>query len=173
MKNRIILRLSIAIAFFLTGYTISSVSTHPNTIEKLVYRDRLILLDEVPFSDSLLVEKLKEVKVKFPYIVYAQALHETNRFTSGIFLENNNLFGMKMAWNRPTTAIGENRGHAVYACWEDSVLDYAFYQTSYLRSLKTEAEYLQYLNQHYAEDPNYQKITEYFAETKVFFKKRT
>ena len=62
---------------------------------------------------------------------------------------------MKMAGARPSTAIGVNNSHALYESWEDSVLDYALYQSAFLRKLKTEKEYLQYLNKRYAEDSIY------------------
>jgi len=45
-------------------------------------------------------------------LITAQAGFETGNFTSVIFKENNNLFGMKLPKVRKTTAIGENRGHA-------------------------------------------------------------
>jgi uncharacterized FlgJ-related protein len=53
--------------------------------------------------------------------------HETGRFTSDIFKENRNLFGMRLAKIRDTTAIGENRKHAVYASIEDSIEDLSLY----------------------------------------------
>jgi flagellum-specific peptidoglycan hydrolase FlgJ len=62
---------------------------------------------------------------------------------------------MKVATQRPTTNKGEESGHAYYDNWKESVVDYAFYQAKYLSNLKSENEYLQYLKQFYAEDPNY------------------
>jgi len=60
-------------------------------------------------------------------LITAQAGFETGNFTSVIFKENNNLFGMKLARVRKTTAIGENRGHAVYKSVEDCISDYWLY----------------------------------------------
>ena len=62
---------------------------------------------------------------------------------------------MKVATRRPTTNKGEENGHAYYDNWKESVVDYAFYQAQYLSDIKTEANYLQYLNASYAEAPNY------------------
>lgn len=62
------------------------------------------------------------------YIV-AQAAHETGDFRSYIFIENNNLFGMKLPSQRFTLAIGENRGHAVFKTLSDSIADYRIYYT--------------------------------------------
>lgn len=59
--------------------------------------------------------------------VFCQAAFETGNFSSVIFREQNNLFGMKLARIRPTTATGEQRGHATFKSIADSVKDYAIY----------------------------------------------
>lgn len=106
------------------------------------------------FSEEELIKAIKDIGFEHPHIVLAQAKVETGHFTSNIFKENNNLFGMKVAWNRPTTAIGRNRGHAVYSSWRESLLDYALY-SAYYTSDKTEKELYTHLGRHYAEDPRY------------------
>lgn len=110
---------------------------------------------EDTFNIERFVIMLNETQVNFPYIVMAQSLLETNEFRSDIFLENNNLFGMREAKSRPTTAVGTNRSHAYYNHWRESVYDYVFYQCSYLRKIKTEDEYFQYLGSNYAEADEY------------------
>lgn len=107
------------------------------------------------FSQEKMVSLMKELNMKFPHIVYAQSLIETGHFDSKIFHENNNLFGMKQARTRVTTAQGTQYNHAYYENWRESVYDYAFYQCRYLSGLKNEEEYLAYLGRSYAEDPNY------------------
>lgn len=106
------------------------------------------------FSEDALIEAIKEMKFEHPHIVLAQAKVETGHFTSRIFQENNNLFGMKMAWKRPTTAIGVFNGHAVYKNWRESLLDYALY-TAYYVQKKDEDELYSHLGKYYAEDPKY------------------
>jgi flagellum-specific peptidoglycan hydrolase FlgJ len=96
-----------------------------------------------------------ELNIKYPHIVLAQTQLETGGYKSPIFKENHNLFGMKVATQRPTTNKGEESGHAYYDNWKESVVDYGFYQAKYLSNIKSENEYLQYLKQFYAEDPNY------------------
>jgi len=59
--------------------------------------------------------------------IFCQAAFETGNFSSEIFRDQNNLFGMKLARVRPTTATGEKRGHAVFKSIADSVKDYAIY----------------------------------------------
>lgn len=115
----------------------------------------VVLQEHNEFSEEKLDEYLKELNIKFPNIVKAQSQLETGYFSSEVFKVNHNLFGMKVAKIRPTTALGENLGHAYYHNWRNSVLDYAFYQAAYLRDLKTEEDYYAYLSANYAEDPNY------------------
>lgn len=114
-----------------------------------------IIHKEDNFNRNALVAYLKQLNVMYPEIVMAQAELESNHFTSKIYRENNNLFGMKEAMARATTAKGTQNGHALYDDWRQSVIDYALYQNRYLSSLKTREEYLQYLNQTYAEIPDY------------------
>ena len=63
------------------------------------------------------------MRIEHPYIVYAQAMIESNNFQSKIYRENNNMFGMKMPERRATLAIGINKGHAVYRNWRECVID--------------------------------------------------
>lgn len=107
------------------------------------------------FSQDGLVIMLRDLNVRFPHIVVAQARVETGIYKSKVFRENNNLFGMKQATVRVNTAQGTQHNHAYYDTWRESVYDYAFYQTRYLSGAKSEEEYLYVLGQSYAEDPNY------------------
>jgi hypothetical protein len=119
----------------------------------------LINLEHPPFTEDDFVRHLKEVNVKFPHIVMAQAYLESSYkgrpFNSPIFKENHNMFGMKEAKSRPTTALGTKRNHAYFRNWEYAVVDYALYQSAFLRQIKTEEQYFRYLAGSYAEDPNY------------------
>lgn len=116
---------------------------------------KVILTRYNEFSEDKLIDKLKELNFKFPHIVLAQAKLETGNFTSKMFNENNNLFGMKQASQRINTAGGTQHGHAYYDTWMESVYDYAFYSSTYLHKIKSERDYFEYLTQSYAEDPNY------------------
>lgn len=132
---------------------------HINDIKFISEETKAIILREADKENEFSPEKLKayilELNIKFPHIVLAQSQLETGGYKSAIFRENHNLFGMKVATQRPTTNKGEESGHAYYDTWRESVVDYAFYQAKYLSNLKNEAEYLAYLKQSYAEDPNY------------------
>jgi hypothetical protein len=107
------------------------------------------------FGEDKLVEELKRLNIKFPYIVMAQSIIETGHWKSKIFKENHNLFGMKQANVRINTASGTQHNHAYYETWMESIYDYAFYQCRYLGGIRTEAEYYAYLGSSYAEAPNY------------------
>lgn len=115
----------------------------------------IVMRENNEFSRAKLKEFILQLNIKFPQVVLAQAELESGHFTSPIFKENHNFFGMKPAKLRPTTNKGENKGHAVFDTWRDCVVDYAFYSATYLNDMKSEAEYLEYLRQNYAEDPNY------------------
>ena len=143
---------------FLTAFTIGTTQSTERIVTEFTEAEAIVLINESdPFSKEAMVQMLKELNVKFPYIVLAQSTIETGHWTSGIFLENHNLFGMKQARSRVTTALGTNRNHAYYNHWRESVYDYAFYQSRYLGKIKSEKEYFAYLNSSYAEDPNYIK----------------
>lgn len=111
--------------------------------------------DEDEFSKERFIEMLKSMNIRHWDLVYAQAYLETGGFKSDVFLQNNNLFGMKVAGSRPTTAMYEDRGHAVYVDWRSSVVDFAMYYSKYLSRYVSRSSYLNYLGENYAEDKNY------------------
>jgi len=119
----------------------------------------LIVLDssESTFSREALVEEIKKLNIRFPHIVLAQSILETGYWESRIYQENHNLFGMKQARARATTANGTQLGHAFYDDWKESVVDYALYQAAYLNKLRTEKKYMNYLDRNYAEAKDYDK----------------
>jgi uncharacterized FlgJ-related protein len=143
----------------LTTFLLTYNFNHENAIEYITEETKAIIIKENDkkneFSEARLKQYVIELNIKFPHIVIAQSQIETGYYSSKIFKENNNLFGMKVATQRPTTNKGTENNHAYYENWKASVIDYALYQAKYLSKLKTEDEYLQYLSQNYAEDPNY------------------
>lgn len=111
--------------------------------------------EENAFTELNFKSKLKELKIKYPDVVWAQSKIESASYTSPIFKENNNMLGIKVSTTRPSTFIGENRGHASYDTWQDCLIDYAIWQSTFTRGLSKE-QYLQYLGKVYAEDSNYE-----------------
>lgn len=59
--------------------------------------------------------------------IFCQSWLETGNFKSKIFEQNANLFGMKLARVRLTTAHGANRGHALYTNCIESIDDYMYW----------------------------------------------
>jgi len=162
------------IVFLLTlGSWFGAVNADVNIVEKLTEVERLIVVsEETYFSKDKLQVEIGYMNFKYPEIVYAQAILETGNFTSIIFKENNNMFGMKLPRIRATKATGENRGHALFDNWEDSLDDYGMYYNAYLKNL-SEEEYYGFLRQYYAEDPKYinkvKKLANKFKDQKVFW----
>ena len=130
-----------------------------NNIKYISEETKAIIIKESDKENAFSPDKLKayilELNIKFPHIVYAQAVIESGHFQSNIFKTNSNLFGMKEATSRPTTNAGSQFDHAFYDNWKKSVDDYAMFQSAYLNSIKTEAEYFEYLRQNYAANPKY------------------
>ena len=155
---------SIFLVSLVSTYFIGSLNSKKATLEKhiveLTPQEKLVLVNTLSvdtFSMDNLVIELKELNVRFPHIVLAQSILETGHFNSNVFKANNNLFGMKMANRRCKTAKGTNLGHAYYDDWKESVMDYALFQSAYLRDLKTEKSYLDYLDKNYAMGSDYDK----------------
>lgn len=149
---------------------ITHTSDRQKVIQSITPEERMIVINQNkrPFSEDSLIILLKDLNVKFPHIVLAQSIVETGHWTSRIFKENHNLFGMKEAYVRVHTAKGTQHNHAYYENWIESVYDYAFYQCRYLSSISTEEEYFQYLSRSYAEAPNYiQSLKNVIANEKL------
>jgi uncharacterized FlgJ-related protein len=113
---------------------------------------------ELPFSPSNVLATMNEIGILYPDIVMAQAKIETGHFTSKVFKENNNLFGMRLPRQRSTTAIGEQYNHANYTSWRQSVIDYKLWQDMVLTKVKGRRAYLRYLHKNYAENKQYVKL---------------
>lgn len=110
---------------------------------------------DLPFSPSNVLATMNEIGILYPDIVMAQAKIETGHFTSKVFRENHNLFGMKLPEQRNTTAIGEQNNHASYTSWRQSVIDYKLWQDMVLAKVKGRRAYLRYLNKYYATNKQY------------------
>jgi hypothetical protein len=103
---------------------------------------------------------------KFSQYITAQAAHETANFTSYIFLQNNNAFGMKFM--KQASAKGEKHGYAFYTDIAGSVADYKRLWKSYgVVSLDTVESFVKFLqDQSYFEAP----IEQYLAGVKYYLK---
>ena len=144
-----------AVMFFI-GYA-SALDKIENSLipcDTVYVNDTIYINENQCVDEDLLMNMLIEQRVKHPKIVMAQAIIESGTFTSNVYRNSNNLFGMKLPRQRTTTAIGSYNGYAKYKGWQNSVHDYAIYQSLYYKGLGKDA-YLNKLSESYAEDPGY------------------
>lgn len=139
-------------------------------IKRNVYRPvkkerRVEVIEDSTFTPQKLLIYLRDIGVKHAEIVYAQAVLETGNFKSKGFKMCNNLFGMRVARSRPTSALGEKFGYAYFKDWRMSVIDYALFQSAYARKIRTKSGYYEYLSRNYASDAGYiNKLKKIVAE---------
>ena len=85
-----------AVLFILGWFT----GTNNYIINKITHKtevtDTLIIHGE-PFSEDALITLFKECNIRYPHIVLAQAKLESGNFTSKVFRQNHNMFGMRKA----------------------------------------------------------------------------
>jgi len=142
MKKRLLLVLLI---FFLVEFLVSNVEYQINLleytskqnlereIEKYVFMSRL---DTMEFSVKNLYKTLVYLEIKQPEYLIRQSWVETGGYTSELFLDYNNLFGMKNPKTRKTTSIGPTkiggvRNYANYVHWSQSIEDMKLFQEFY------------------------------------------
>jgi hypothetical protein len=130
--------------------------SNSKVVTRMLYgKNDTIVVRSTEFSEQALIETLMDCNVKYPHIVLAQAKLESGHFTSKIFKQNHNMFGMRKAHQRITSAQDEKDTYAFYRDWMDCVYDYAMYQSSVMCSVSNENEYFAKLGARYAEDPMY------------------
>lgn len=148
-KKLLVIAVLISVMIMLFSFS----SNSPKEINIVETEVVTLTQDTLEFRDSVF-NYIQELNIKHPEIVFRQAQIESGNFSSKVFRENNNMFGMRVPFRRANTVIGENRGYAVYESWKHSVLDYALYQMYSAKNL-SEEEYIKFLAKNYAEDPHY------------------
>jgi flagellum-specific peptidoglycan hydrolase FlgJ len=95
--------------------------------------------------------------VKFPTIITAQAILESNYFIKPV--RQHNYLGMKIPAKRYCFAINEYDydEYAEYRSMNDCVADYKSYQKSNAWNIYTSKNYMKFLSENYASDPNYEQ----------------
>lgn len=112
----------------------------------------LVVLKKPSYKEVM--QEIKRYHLKHSDIVFAQAILESDHFSSPLFKRANNLFGMKKAGSRPHVydfMAGEYIGHN---SWKQSVNDYALFQAAYMKG-KSREQYFSALSS-YASDSRYQ-----------------
>lgn len=132
-------------------------------------QDTIIVQQDNSVTKEKLYEQIIKFGIKFPDIVFAQAMIESGELTSKLFKTANNMFGMRFPSVRETTAQGKTKGgYSTYEDWNFGVYDYFLWQDHMLRKRSeiTKSQYLSLLGRVYAEDPNYvskvkKKVSQY------------
>jgi uncharacterized FlgJ-related protein len=156
--------LKIALVFFLT-ISFLGLTYAPRDPEIITETEKILIIDEAnEFSEEKLIEKIAKLNFKFPHIILAQSILETGHYDSKIFIENHNLFGMKEARVRLNLAEGTQYGHAYYNNWEESVMDYALWYSTYAYKCKTEKQLYKLLDKQYAEATAYVSSLQHVIE---------
>jgi len=167
--------LSIKIIFFLTilitTFTILvyNYGFNKGIKSEIMEKDIIMIYNETEnssFTKRKFYDYLKEVNIRFPELVFAQAIKESG-LKSHIFKLNHNPFGMKEASKRPNKQNGSQFNHAYYNTWKDAVIDYAMYQSFVgLSKLKTEQEYLNFLKEMNYYDVDHPANVDYLKDLK-------
>ena len=127
-----------------------------NTVKKWINKgkEKIVPNAPLPFTEKNLASELKKQNILYPDVALAQSMLETGYFKSDIFLDNNNLFGMKHPSVRPTLSTGKNRGHANFKSWQDSVKDYKMWQDFNKLGNLSKNQYIAKLNRIYCMPPS-------------------
>ena len=153
-SNSFLIFLRIALIFF--GAMLFLGLTYTPTIKYITNTENVLIVeDENEFNEERLIGEINKLNFRFPHIILAQARLESGNFSSKIFIENHNLFGMKEARVRLNLAKGTQHGHAYYNSWEESITDYALWYSTYAYKCKSEKQLYKLLDKQYAEATNY------------------
>ena len=107
-------------------------------------------------NDSILYAFLKDNNAWYPEILLKQAKLESGNYASDVYINANNLYGMKKVGKRQTTQLNTTyKGYGCYTNWCESVLDRMLWDVNRFNNIKpTEEEYLEAMSI-YSEDSNY------------------
>lgn len=147
-ENRII---NVMLLIMIIILAISYSNDHAIIKKRLLLKDTqvIILKYEIPSfkakdPENGLKEALLYYEIKYPEIVYAQAILETGHFKSKVYQNNNNLFGLYDS---------KNKKYYQFKHWSESIIAYKSYIQSKYNSDMSYYNFLKCIN--YAEDINY------------------
>jgi uncharacterized FlgJ-related protein len=96
--------------------------------------------------------------MKYPDVVFAKAVLESGHFKSKLFLNKNNLFGMKKAVHRTTLGQGNANDYVYFKSIEESIIDYKLYQMQFIDEVDSQNEYIKRICKSYSTNGNYEKL---------------
>ena len=121
--------------------------------------NRVNKIKSMDFNKELLIEYIRLVDPSLCDIPIKQFIIETGWFSSTLFLEYNNIAGMKYPLVRQTTAIGIQLEHASYNHWTDSVDDYIHWKNYWKFKGYDTSNYYKFLKDiGYATSENYNNL---------------
>ena len=162
--NRLLKYRIIVAVLFLSASLLSFVAVKKPQKEYITTEMEIDLKTNNTFSEEALIKEIKRLPFKYKDILLAQAMIESGHYKSPLFKEAHNLFGLREARSRTTTAKGTVLNHAEYDNWKESVLDRLIYEVKYLDKLNRK-QYLLYLDRVYAEAGGYDKSLEQIIKT--------
>lgn len=119
-------------------------------VNNIVEKIPVILKPKEPECNSENIKAfITKLNLKFPKIVYQQAICESANFQSPAFKQLNNLMGMENAKVRPTVGTDVGTRWAKYDNWKQSLIDYALWQTYMAKDIDTEEDYYYFLDEIY------------------------
>lgn len=128
-------------------------------VRELMIQTRIVEIRSMEFSPDLFYEYMNLIGIKFPEVVYCQALLETGWFTHIRCTKYNNYIGMKKARYRERCQDGEWLNHAIYNHWTRSLDDYKLWQDYWIQLGFQLGNYYSFLNDvKYAEAKKYTNI---------------
>jgi uncharacterized FlgJ-related protein len=103
------------------------------------------LVDDIPLTDSAIIDELTRQGCVLPNVALAQMKIETGHFSSKICKENKNIAGIKTSKSKYVTGVKNN--HCVYLTYRDCIKDYIRIQDRYLKNIDGKyAEAKDYVN---------------------------
>lgn len=162
--NKILKYRVIVVVLFLSVSLLSFVAVKKPEKEYITTEMKIDLKTNNTFSEEALIKEIKRLPFKYKDIILAQAMIESGHYKSPVFKEGRNLFGLREARSRATTAKGTVLNHAEYDNWKESVLDRLIYEVKYLDKLNRK-QYLLYLDRVYAEAGGYDRSLEQIIKT--------
>lgn len=111
------------------------------------------------FDDEEFLAFANNAGAWYPHALLAQAKLESAHFTSNVFKQNNNLFGMKCAYYRLNCQTNNGSSqYGYYKNWQLSVIDRILWDEEIFDSQPEDVDdYIASLGTFYAEDSNYCK----------------
>jgi len=145
------------------NYTMVKETTSNDDTLNLKIADTLITVED-SFSIDNFKSYLAQINAPHAHVIYSIAKHESG-FRSLLFINNNNLFGMRRPNTRPNKSIQEGQRWAKFQHWTESVDDFILYMEYTGMDEVSEQRFLNHIDHNYAMRVGYgQTLKKYYSE---------